>query len=80
MKAVIFRVGFYTDLRESITMRPIDSTEEHHIDRYGAWAFKEGKNQVVDTGDDLVELKAKWGEAPVYTVEVTFGDKEKKNG
>jgi hypothetical protein len=79
-RVIIFSVAFYTDLGESLTFRQIGSEETHNVGRYAAWAFKEGKNQVVETSDDLDDLKFKWGEAPVYCVGMDPGSSGGREG
>lgn len=43
--------------------------EELNIGRYGVWGDKghwTGKPEVIETGNDLEALKAKYGDLPVY--------------
>lgn len=64
---------FLTEAREGYITDFGQKTEAHgggqtiNVGRYGVWKYDaaKGKHQVVDTGDDLEELKKKHGDLKV---------------
>lgn len=57
------RETYITDFGEPIKAKPEGGGAEINVGRYGVWKYDpaKGKHQVVDSGDDLEELKKKHG-------------------
>lgn len=57
------RETYITDFGEPIKAKSEGGRAEINVGRYGVWKYDpvKGKHQVVDSGDDLEELKKKYG-------------------
>ena len=60
---------FYTDFGRQLELTSTDGQVEH-LPRYGAWGDISGRDkpEVIECGDDLDALKAKYGDAPVHVI------------
>jgi hypothetical protein len=64
------RESYITDFGEPIEAKPEGGGAAINVGRYGVWKYDpaKGKHQVVDSGDDLEELKKKHGNLRVVPI------------